>query len=232
MCPRCFQVIETANQAIFSCEELSLLWFQSHLALRTNSPQLVNFEHWLQDFIINQQIEATEMLAMIAHEIWLDRNKLCFERRKLEPHLIIAHAISVLNAYQNGNTLQAAEPKRSTSIVDAMQRWKAPGERMFKINTDVAEEGEFRWGAGVVIHDHKGEVYAATMWHLSCDTETRLAVALRLKLGLKLARDMSFTKIIIESDYKDFHTVVLECISISNSFLSCSFSHTRRGGRG
>ena len=27
-----------------------------------------------------------------------------------------------------------------------------------------------------------------------------------------------------------FHSIVRECISMSNNFFSCSFSHTRRGG--
>ena len=46
------------------------------------------------------QFKATEILAVVAHGIWLDSNGYCFEGKKLEHQLIISKAISVLKAYQ------------------------------------------------------------------------------------------------------------------------------------
>ena len=82
--------------------------------------------------------------------------KHCFEGRKLEPQLIIARAMSALNAYQKANAPQEVEPQASLVTNDITQLWKPPEEGIFKQNTDVAEVCDYRWGAGVIICDHKG----------------------------------------------------------------------------
>ena len=63
---------------------------------------------WVRNFITTAPIEATEMLAVIAHGIWLDRNKLVFEDKNLEVPLILSRALSILYSYQRANELNPA----------------------------------------------------------------------------------------------------------------------------
>lgn len=103
ICLRCCEAKKIIDHAIFHYKEIELLWFQSLLSIHTNSRPLNNANEWIRLFVLSAPKEAVEMLSIIAHGMWLDRNKLCFEGRKLEAYSIIYYALLVLQAYKKAD---------------------------------------------------------------------------------------------------------------------------------
>ena len=118
-------------------------------------------------------------------------------------------------------------------------RWKSPPEGKYKLNTDVAKAGEFKWGVGAVIRDNEGEVLAAAVWTILIGPEVRVAEAAGMRLGLALARDLCFQRIVAESvsleliqalehehnHPSSFNLVVDDCLHSKKNFLSCTAGH-------
>ena len=228
--------------AIFHCKEIELLWFLSPLTLRTNCPQLLSSDDWVWNFIISEVDEVVETLFVIAHGIWLDQNKICFEGKKLEHQLIISRAMSILQAYKKANdgglVSVVMDPIETTSALG----WRAPEEGCYKLNTDVAMAGELSWGIGIVVRDYQGEVVATGTWQIAGGPEVRVAEGLSVLQALKFAQELCLQNIVIETDCKElfqaiyraqsgpsyFSSIVNDCIKGSSLFPSCNFLHTKR----
>ena len=58
---------------------------------------------WLWNFIRKEHLEVVEMIAVLAHGVWLAKNKLCFEQKYINPDLTIANAKLILLSYQRAN---------------------------------------------------------------------------------------------------------------------------------
>ena len=79
LCPRCMEAEETVMHAIFSCNDIAMLWFQFPLGLSISNIQEAELTDWLREFIKREATEAVELLATLAHGVWLAPNKICFE---------------------------------------------------------------------------------------------------------------------------------------------------------
>ena len=135
-----------------------MLWFKSPLGLRFDAKAEQTQWDWLWNFIGKEPKEAVEMLVLLAYEVWLARNKLCFEQKYIEPDLMIANATSILLSYQKANS-EAKEKSRENQVHNSsVARWIPLWTDCYKLNVDVAQAGEWRWGVGIVFHNHQEEV--------------------------------------------------------------------------
>ncbi|KAJ1439438.1 Ribonuclease H-like superfamily [Sesbania bispinosa] len=115
----------------------------------------------------------------------------------------------------------------------------------FKMNTGVAAINSFCWGVGVIIRDPEGAVLAAETTHIQCGNDSSVAEAMGIRFGIRLAIDLLFLQLEIESDSleviscihkgaKDpsppISLIARDCISLSGQLHGARFIHTRRQG--
>ena len=70
---------ETCLHVVFGCEEVHRLWFLSLLGIRFESHRDHDLRKWCREFVVKATLEVLELLAVIAHDIWIARNKLVIE---------------------------------------------------------------------------------------------------------------------------------------------------------
>ena len=75
--------------------------FMSPLGLHFESRNNFKLTRWCRNFIEKEPIEDVEMLAVLAHGVWLLRNKLMFEGKHLEHSLMMTKSLSSLAAYKS-----------------------------------------------------------------------------------------------------------------------------------
>jgi len=78
-------------------------------------------------------------------------------------------------------------------------RWIPPSEGFVKINTDASLKEENTWGLGAICRDHTNVVLAAATWKQPGFQHVATAEAFGIYLGLNLAVDCCFSKVIVES---------------------------------
>jgi ribonuclease HI len=92
-------------------------------------------------------------------------------------------------------------PARGESRPSVTTRWVPPPEGCVKINSDGSFDCSSNQGAGAaVIRNHEGIVLAATTKWYGPIHDALVAEALAAREGLKLARQLEFSDIILESD--------------------------------
>ena len=137
-------------------------------------------------------LEAVEMLATLAHGVWLARSKLTFKGKPTESKMVIGKAMSILHTYQKANSMVTDPVSRDEHPVNDSVVWQPLREREYKLNIDVAKAEELKWGIGAVIRNHKEEVLAAATWRIACGIEDRVVEGIRMQLGLQFARNLCF----------------------------------------
>ncbi|GLT40631.1 hypothetical protein SLA2020_147480 [Shorea laevis] len=125
-------------------------------------------------------------------------------------------------------------------------RCRPPDVGHVKINTDGAISGQQQsFGMGAVAPDHTGNVVAAMACKGHGAVAAKVAEACTLRKALQWARDLSFKKIIVESDCANIITamhsvfpamnsslglIISDSRMLMTSFLDCRLQHTRREG--
>ena len=79
-----------------------MIWFLYPLGLKFESHREQDLQDWLLKFVAEEPIKI-ELLAVVAHGIWMNRNKLVFEDKKIKHLVQMAKATSILYAYQSAN---------------------------------------------------------------------------------------------------------------------------------
>jgi ribonuclease HI len=162
---------------------------------------------WLL-LLLNQVDAITKArILLLFWRSWHLRNDIVHEQGKES----IATSVSFLLSYNqphdpcegNGKTLHFDYPQANSQSSQTRKTaaWSAPPVDWLKLNTDASFIGIGQpSGAGAVVRDHRGVVlFAACSPMVSCDDaeEAEAKAALR---GIKLLKDMGYTRIILELD--------------------------------
>ena len=129
---------------IFACEEAARAWFQSPLALRNSNIEEKEIASWLREFIKREDMEVVETLTIIAHGMWLARNKLAFEGKYTDSSLVISRGLSTLHTYQQANKHPSKIGSNSSARLPTVCRWMPLQEGEYKLNIDAAEGEDLR----------------------------------------------------------------------------------------
>ncbi|XP_024046567.1 uncharacterized protein LOC112497228 [Citrus sinensis] len=85
-----------------------------------------------------------------------------------------------------------------------MQIWTPPPNNKVKVNVDAAvKEDRKSAGLGVVIRNHRGQVLAAAVKSMNFQGNIAIAEAYAIKWGMEVAKDLSLSSVIIETDCKN-----------------------------
>ncbi|GLT48817.1 hypothetical protein SLA2020_224160 [Shorea laevis] len=213
------------------------------LSLRASEIRVDSFTDFFSSISNLLQKEQLELFCVLCWKIWTARNDLLWNGKAVNPQLIIGQSLHFLDEHKRVTILKGgATPTRSRTS----SRWTPPLDDAVKINVDGALSLQQRTsGIGAVARDSSGVVLAV----LSCKGQevvvAEIAEACSLRKALQWANELSFRKVIVESDcasvvtainteipnlHSSLGSVLSDCRMLMTSFLSCTIQHVHREG--
>jgi hypothetical protein len=200
-CPICNQGPEDISHLLFQCETARDLWNNLGIAdLIIEAKQVDRAGSSVLEELLRRQdntlvgfseIGLNEMISVSCWYLWWIR------RRKTHNEVvppIYRCKMSILSI-----TANALKASKSAGTREA--RWSKPKPRHVKLNVDASFfEDRHAGAAGAVLHDFQGNFLAASCVFLPHLTTPLMAEAIEMREGLKLANEMSCTRVQAESD--------------------------------
>ncbi|XP_057452882.1 uncharacterized protein LOC130744739 [Lotus japonicus] len=210
------------------------IWFVSHLNINIPNDIPGNFLNWLESILEHPEEDTMAEIFNLIWAIWCRRNAWTFDGQlwDIEKTLAKAACIGVSEPSHNISPPASSEPIK----------WKAPPSGFYKLNVDAAIKTNIGIGLGAIIRNNKGKTMAAATWMIEEIEDSALAEAAGVKWALKLAKDLGFDRVLLETDSLLFvkqwennqsgisylGDVVRECKYISSAFSLCTVSHVKR----
>ena len=231
LCFRCQQASETVAHAIRECPCAAAVWriVEDRFHLRQQGI----------DYTGKSNLDWLDLSLLTAWAIWGSRNNSLFNEENKDPTCVAEFAWNYLHEHKTS--------KGATKVtgMTAVNRWTAPKHGFIKINFDGALNKDSRLsGFGAVARDSEGQVLGALAgkeWYVAMP---EVAEGLAVRRALIWAREMGFSRIIVEGDSlslinklkgtgMDFSPIghlVDDSKQLRKDFSHCLFSHVKRDG--
>ena len=230
-CPLCDKAIESTAHALFLCDHAKLSWAQWHNCLvevTSSSSEPIDIA---LDIIDKGSPSDLELFFTVAWSIWWNHNQVVHEDSGTPPSQVWEMANIFLGEYKDACSLPIFSP------APAPTTWQAPPLGFFKINVDGAALDDGKPSCiGVVIHDCRGFLIAASNKILPTPISVEITEATALQEGVLLASEMGISHVLVESNALSVIQAIIECDlggelghiiqnikDISSSFSWCSF---------
>ncbi|GLT80072.1 hypothetical protein SLA2020_515330 [Shorea laevis] len=221
-CPMCGMEQESVFHCLVACAASRAVWMGCSLNLRISNFNGDNFASFLDYMLDLLQQDQLELLCVLCWKIWNSRNDALWNARLPNPQLIIEQSLRFIDGYRRAMALRGRGPSASQKMET---RWTPPGGDHVKINVDGAVSAHQRThGMGAVARNSSGEVVAAMSCKGQGAVSAEIAEACCLRKALKWARDLSFEKVIMESDCASLVTAMNSHLSDINSSLGTVLS--------
>ncbi|XP_039015581.1 uncharacterized protein LOC120145963 [Hibiscus syriacus] len=238
LCPLCVSEVETVNHLLFSCRNSWALWMKFvsfwnlSLVLHDNPTAVIIAWHEVSfSFPVNSIWHLIP--AAILWSIWLYRNELVFQNKRMDlPQLFFVarfHLASWFKAKNQEIAISLEDIVLSPPVVDKYSNnklrsplvvWKAPPVGYIKINVDGAMPvSGLRGGIGGLRRNDRGVCLGTFSKSIGFGTPV-LAELLAIKVGLEAflqAGNNSPLRVIMESDCK----VAVEWVLNQGSCPAC-----------
>ncbi|KAK7243872.1 hypothetical protein RIF29_38685 [Crotalaria pallida] len=164
-----------------------------------------NFWLWLDKLVQHEDDTIAGFTATFCWALRKARNEAIFERKVLNPLVVVTMASAMLHDFINANENEVERHYGKDS--EGATYWQLPPRKWTKLNTDASCFKDGKTGLGMILRDDQGSViYSASS--LITNYHSPLVVeGLALRFGLQLALDNNQTHIEINSD----------CLSICNA---------------
>lgn len=138
LCPMCGCVSETSAHVLWACDAARAVWGLCGGPIQKSSLMVDNFFSIFCYLCNRLEDSELELFAMLAHKIWICRNRLVFDGLVLPPNCLLKGAIEDLEEFRN--SLGDVVTPMMGAIVSPSQ-WSAPVVGNIKINWDAAVDG-------------------------------------------------------------------------------------------
>uniref|UniRef100_A0A803L195 RNase H type-1 domain-containing protein n=1 Tax=Chenopodium quinoa TaxID=63459 RepID=A0A803L195_CHEQI len=200
--------VRSANWTIFggcdgedgvSASNTSSLW--NKIKLEENGFFSV-FADWAQACLARLKGADYGLFFTVSWVIWTARNRRLFEGEVCNPTQSMEYAM------ERVKELQKDEEEVRGGGVSACQKWQPPSVGLHNLNVDGGAVEGCRESAGAVVHDSGGEVQLAAAWRFKDRGEPMIAEAKAVLMGLQMAVDGGFTRLVVETDCQGLMTVI------------------------
>ncbi|XP_048489642.1 uncharacterized protein LOC109135632 [Beta vulgaris subsp. vulgaris] len=214
------------------------VWSLSSFNVRSSVPGGLVSDWW--EFC-SQQMEEDEWGAFwtTVWAIWGARFKWLMEGDQREPTETLSYALKI------NNEVSSASPIANTSGVVLLPfptGWSKPKASYVKVNTDAGQIGSLGCGIGVVCRDEFGEVLATGTFEHQVESEPRVAEAKAIFYGMKLALELGYSCVEVESDSlmaiqalrsdkggsSEFNLIIDDVLALVSSFNNVIRSFVKR----
>ncbi|KAJ1379678.1 Reverse transcriptase zinc-binding domain [Sesbania bispinosa] len=191
LCPWCSDEAETESHLLKDCSWIKDAWLKSPLGSQVPTDSTLPIGEWIDGLIETKSLEFLTLFFSPCYSFWTARNKKIFEQREVNLQLLYSKAsdaVRPVDLSPSPNPVAHQNSSQSNSV------WCPPPIGSFKINVDAASPGGTKWGIGIVVRDHLGEVFAAATIQISCLPNPSLAEAIGIRSAIKFALETSFAK--------------------------------------
>ncbi|XP_024043750.1 uncharacterized protein LOC112100097 [Citrus clementina] len=189
-----FRDLTSFNQALVAKQAWRLLQLPNSLLAKALQAKYYKHSSFLNAI-------AGSNPSFIWKSILWGRNKLIFERKKIEPMIPAAKAESVLEAYQR--VRKTGTLHISNAREESQQRWSPSSQNVLKLKVDATTSSkDQKVGLGAVLHDSNGRVVAAGIKQASFRKDVSFAEAEAIQWGLQIVKETAAASLIVETDYK------------------------------
>lgn len=201
-CPICMNSIESTDHILFDCYRAREIW--SQVCGKTFLDEDFNNslgDRWLK-ISENTSKEELELVTVTCWSIWMDRNKKIHEEDIPPVNIRCNWVINYMEEFRKANLRTPVEEDRipRNRGVEA-NFWIPPDEGVFKVNVDAAwSNNPSKTGYGAICRDSRGEVKGALASSIDLVFSPPFAELKTISEGLKLAKRLNCSKIIVESD--------------------------------
>ncbi|KAJ1380896.1 Ribonuclease H-like superfamily [Sesbania bispinosa] len=199
LCPWCSDEIETESHLLRDCDWIKEAWLNSPLGSQVPTDSVLPIGEWIDGLIETKSEEFLTLFFSLCYSFWTARNKKIFEQKEVNLQLLYSRAsdaVRPMNPSPGPNLVAHQIPPQGSSA------WCPPPIGSFKINVDAVNPGGTKWGIGIVVRNHLGEVFVAATLQISCLPDPSLAEAMGIKSAINFALKTNFDSVIIESDCK------------------------------
>ncbi|KAL9432342.1 hypothetical protein AB3S75_027379 [Citrus x aurantiifolia] len=202
ICQRCNREVKTVRHALLDCKVARKIWYHA-----STSVQISNAQHQdILEFIYEVwscwgKAEAEQTIAL-CWAVWFAKNKRIFEGKNSDPRASAAKAESLLEAYHRARKPDVSHIHNVKRVVQ--KKWEPPPENFLKVNVDAAINSRDQVsGLGAVIKDPSGKIVAAGTKQVPLREGVSFAEAEAMEWGLQVAKELSLSALIMESDCKE-----------------------------
>lgn len=199
LCPVCRLEVETAGHVPWSCPAARDVWLEGNVRLQKSCSDEDVFSNILQKLSERLMEEDFDLMACLAQQIWLRRNKMVFEDKFSHPKLVFKAARDQMEFHKQVCQGVQGEPRMTCETVEA--KWQPPPRGISKINWDAAIAIDKKlMGVGVIIRDFEGGVLATQCMTKPFVRDLRVAETMALRAVVLLMGQLGITQAILEGD--------------------------------
>jgi ribonuclease HI len=195
-CEACGAAEESIFHALFQCTWAKVFWQDLRETMNLKLPSF-HPEFWAMDMIDNPKIkeEDTALLLCGCWAIWKERNA----RKHGEGGRTVTDSVRwVMQTTVDLSRVGKDKPKKP---LKPKARWHPPQMDVLKMNTDACfVEDTMSGSTGLVVRNHQGMLMRAQALWYEHSANASLMEAMAIRDGARLAVEMGYQQIIIESD--------------------------------
>ncbi|KAL6546504.1 hypothetical protein OROMI_022225 [Orobanche minor] len=237
-CERCEREDETVEHALRDCPWSNFFWrasplrFEDHLLTKH-----VHIADWLLEIAKLKCEESKKLFGALIWGMWISRNQLVFNRKKITVTLSFSGAMKLI--WERQKVESNLSPHTRVTVAE---KWEPPAQGVVKINSDASIRVSSGTGIGTVARGENGGVLKASAKLMLDVYGVEEAEALGVHHGLLFAQEWGFRRIIIETDSSNVFyrlrnpreeftylgSIISDILKLTSEFDSVSFSLVRR----
>lgn len=201
LCPRCHLYPETVMHVLRDCEITLELWEEIVDPAVWHLFASLGLERWLEFNLKHHRMGASSdhwpiLFATMIHLLWIDRNHLVFSGKSALPSLFLPKVLGRVAIAQHYLMKPAPSFIEASFALDV--RWAPPSFGGMKLNTDGSRKNGLA-ACGGLLRNAMGQFISGFHCNLGSATSV-LAELWGLTLGLRLARQLGVTRLLVELD--------------------------------
>lgn len=157
LCCLCNEEVETTNHCLLHCRFFSIVWFASHLCIRTTHDSNILYSSWFSNWFNvecnskEDKYAAITFIAILSWNIWKAQNTFIFEKKMSSMPNILSSSYRLLN--ESREVIQSL--KNGAGVGASF--WTPPPFGCLKINVDKTFYLLSNWAdLGLLVCDDRG----------------------------------------------------------------------------
>ncbi|KAF7822133.1 uncharacterized protein G2W53_027588 [Senna tora] len=195
-CGMCNDAPEDVYHALVDCPEIQMMWVMAKFDYSSRLFH-ANILEWLVIEAAEWEEEQLATLAVAMYIAWERRNRKKFANEGLKAEDLWPRVERIMDEMQVATFTDDQNKSEPTSFV-----WEKPEYPYKKLNVDATVCKDGGGSMGGLVRDETGVCLGAFMCSALFPNEPVLLEAMAIKNGLKLARDIGCTHMMVESDAK------------------------------
>ena len=154
-CPLCSRNAEDGGHLFIRCKEVKMVWRAMGMEAMRRDLERYNVVGDVMDHLWTLKMEDRVQIMYFWWEWWNERNRVRTKEKRMRPEELVHRVkLATMEYWEVVGKHKKQSPKDRT-------RWRAPDDRIIKLNIDRAhmpENAQSAWG--VIARDHTGDVVA------------------------------------------------------------------------